>query len=138
STLSLLPGSLSPAALYNRQYQCRQNNYDYHGEWIVLSEEKTVDLEAIEEEQRIKQEEYADKGKLVRWDNGRPVHEPWSKFGGEKAKLDHIDLEVRKSLLPYKKFKDERAMTGAKERVIKALIAIKDNYTDAELSKPFA
>ncbi len=109
-----------------------------NGEWIVLSEEKTVDLEAIEEEQRIKQEEYAAKGKLVRWDNGRPVHEPWSKFGGEKAKLDHIDLEVRKSLLPYKKFKDERAMTGAKERVIKALIAIKDTYTDAELSKPFA
>jgi len=109
-----------------------------NGEWIVLSEEKTVDLEAIEEEQRIKQEEYAAKGKLVRWDNGKPVHEPWSQFGGEKAKIDHIDLEVRKSLIPYKKFKDERAMTGAKERVIKALIAIKGTYSDAELSKPFA
>ncbi len=109
-----------------------------NGEWIVLSEEKTVDLEAIEEEQRIKQEEYAEGGKIVKWNGNFPVKEPWSKHGGEQAKLAHIEKEIRKALLPYRKFKDERAMTGAKERVIRQFVALKDGYTDAELSRPFA
>ena len=109
-----------------------------NGEWIPTTEEKSVDLDAIEEEQRIKQEDYADKGKLVRWSNGKPVHEPWSKHGGEPAKLAHIEREVRKALLPYRKFKDERANTGAKERVIKFFLALKSTYTKEELSKPIA
>ena len=40
-------------------------------------------------------------------------------------------------MLSYKKYKDERAMTGAKERVIKAFVAIKSTYKDIELEKPF-
>jgi len=109
-----------------------------NGEWIVLSEEKTVDLEAIEEEQRIKQEEYAEGGKIVKWNSNFPVKESWNKHGGEPAKLAHIEKEIRKALLPYRKFKDERAMTGAKERVIRQFVALKNSYTDAELSRPFA
>jgi hypothetical protein len=41
-------------------------------------------------------------------------------------------------MISYRKFKDERAMTGAKERCIRALLALKSSYTDAELAKPFA
>lgn len=106
-----------------------------NGEWISLTEEKEIDLLAIEEEQRIKAEESAEKGKITSWSGGRPNFGPWQSEAEKKAS---IELQVRKAVLPYRKFKAERAMTGAKERVIKALIAIKGTYTDAELSKPFA
>ena len=109
-----------------------------NGEWIVLTAEKTTDLDAIEEEQRLKQEEYADSGKIVEWQGNKPIKEPWSKHGGETGKQAHIDREVRKAVLPYWKFKDERAETGAKERVIRQIIALKENYSNAELEKPFA
>ena len=114
-----------------------------NGEWIPTTEEKTVDLDAIEEEQRIKQEEYADEGCIVKWEtskNGKkyPIHEPWSNHGGEAAKQAYIDREIRKAVLPYRKFKDERANTGAKERVIKWLVDLKNTYTSEELSKPIA
>jgi len=109
-----------------------------NGEWIPTTEEKSVDLEAIEEEQRIKQEDYADKGKLIGWNGNKPIHESWDKHGGEPAKLAHIEREIRKALLPYRKFKDERANTGAKERVIKFFLALKSTYTKEELSKPIA
>ncbi|MBN2531870.1 MAG: hypothetical protein JXB88_03205 [Spirochaetales bacterium] len=111
-----------------------------NGEWIALTEEKTVDLDAIEEEQQIKFEEDAEKGKITGWKtkpSGKkyPERVPWK---SEEEKRNWINREVRKAVLSYKKFKDERAMTGAKERVIKALVAIKATYTDKELSKPFA
>ena len=109
-----------------------------NGEWIPTTEEKSVDLDAIEEEQRIKQEDYADKGKLIGWNGNKPIHESWDKHGGEPAKLAHIEREVRKALLPYRKFKDERANTGAKERVIKFFLALKSTYTKEELSKSIA
>ena len=106
-----------------------------NGEIIIVTEEKTVDLKAIEEKLRITQEGYADKGKKTGWDGGRPVLSPWS---GEEEKQRSIDREVRTALIQYRLFKDERAMTGAKERVIRAFMAIKATYTQAELSKPFA
>jgi hypothetical protein len=40
-------------------------------------------------------------------------------------------------MLQFRKFKDERAMTGAKERCIRALLALKASYSREELSKPF-
>lgn len=111
-----------------------------NGEFVVVSEEKTVDLSAIEEEQRLKIEEDAAKGKIVGWnetEGGKsyPKFAPWK---DEKEKAAHIELAVRKALLPYRKFKDERAMTGAKERVIKAFLGVKSTYSRAELAKPFA
>ena len=109
-----------------------------NGEMIVVTEEKTVDLEAIEEKLRITQEDYAEKGKLIGWESGQPIKEPWTKHGGEQGKQLHIDREVRTALIQYRLFKDERAMTGAKERVIRAFMAIKSNYSQQELSKPFA
>lgn len=105
-----------------------------NGEYLVMSEEKTVDVDIYEEEQQIAKTEEAKKGKIVDGENNRPVRKPW---GSEQEKQTWIDFEVRKSVLQYRKFKDERAMTGAKTRAIKALIAIKSAYTDAELSLPF-
>lgn len=114
-----------------------------NGDWLPYTDEKTVDLDAIEEEQRIKQEEYAAEGFIVEWktsQNGKryPVREPWEKHGGEKAKHAYIDLEVRKAVVAYWKFKDERANTGARERVIKFFLALKNSYTAEELKKPIA
>ena len=87
-----------------------------NGEWIIMSEEKTVDLDAIEEELRIKNEDDAAKGRPEGYGKNK-VHNPWK---SNKDKLDWIEREVRKGILSYRKFKDERAMTGAKERVIRA------------------
>ena len=117
-----------------------------NGEWIAITEEKTVDLDALEEKQRIKSEEDAEKGPLLLDKYGKIV---WHKNptyperdpAGWKSAADrdrYIDKEVRKSLIQYRLYKDERAMTGAKERVIRAVLAIKNVYTDAELSRPFA
>jgi hypothetical protein len=83
-----------------------------NGEWIVLSEEKTVDMDVFEDEQR------ANLSKKV--------------SGAE------LEMAVAKSMLQYRKFKDERAMTGARLRCVKALIGLKAAFTDAELSRPFA
>jgi len=110
-----------------------------NGEWVVLSEEKTVDLAAIEEEQRLSKEEEAEKGPITGWDksgNGKSYPKR-GEFKNDAEKQSWIDREVRKAMLSYLKFKDERAMTGAKERAIKALVAIKNNYSEAELKKPF-
>jgi len=110
-----------------------------NGEYIIISEEKTVDVDIYEEEQWMAKTEEAEKGKLDGWEElpsgkSKPIFKPWV---SEQEKKDHIEREVKKAVLQYKKFKDERAMTGAKTRVIRALIAIKSAYTDAELSKPF-
>lgn len=114
-----------------------------NGDIIEMVEEKTVDLEAIEEEQAIIFEEKAEKGnfnKIKEWkktEKGKsyPVFEPWI---SEKEKRDTIAIGIRKAMISYRKFKDERAMTGARERCIKALIAMKSSYTEEELLKPFA
>jgi hypothetical protein len=115
-----------------------------NGEWIVLSEEKSVDLEALEEEQRLGLEEKAAKGnpeKVTKWgktESGKSYPLEYAPWKSEEEKNKYIELALRKALLQYRKFKDERAMTGAKERCIRALLAIKHSYTDKELAKPFA
>jgi hypothetical protein len=111
-----------------------------NGEWIIISEEKTVDLDAYEEEQRIAKQEDADKGPIIDWkqsERGRsyPVRGKWNS-AAEKATF--VDREVKKAMLQFRKFKDERAMTGAKERVIREFVALKNTYSRDELSKPFA
>jgi hypothetical protein len=105
-----------------------------NGEWISITEEKTVDLDAIEEEQRIGKEEEAAKG-CPYWANGSKHYQAWK---SEAEKQHWINHEVRRALLSYRKFKDERAMTGAKERVIREFVALKNHYTAQELSRPLA
>jgi len=104
-----------------------------NGEYVVLTEEKTVDIDVIEEEQTIKVKEDTAKGKPSGWGRNR-TYTPWT---SEAEKADWIELTVQKAVLPYKKFKDERAMTGARERLVRAIVGLKSSYTDAELSKPF-
>jgi len=116
-----------------------------NGEWIVLSEEKTVDLAAFEEEQRLSIEDRAEKGNfkgdVTEWGKtktGRSFPKAFTPWQSEEQKLKTIDRAVREAMVQYRKFKDERAMTGAKERCIRALLAIKSAYTEEELSHPFA
>ncbi len=113
-----------------------------NGEWVTMVEEKTIDIDALEEKQRITKEEEADYGKIEldkngRWvmNGNRPNKVPWT---SEEEKQKYIDREVRRSLVQYRLYKDENASTGAKERVIRAVLAIKNTYTDAELAKPLA
>jgi len=105
-----------------------------NGEWIPLSDEKTIDLEVIEEELMFRGEQDTVKGEPY-WENRQRQYRPWK---SEEERQNYIEVEVKKALLQKKKFKDELAMTGAKERVIRKLLAIKSTYTKAELSKPFA
>ena len=116
-----------------------------NGDIITMVEEKTVDLEAFEEEQRIVLEEKAIKGNYTlgptKWGttkSGKKYPLEFPAWKNEKEKTDIINLAVRKAMIQYRKFKDERAMTGARERCIKAIIALKSSYTAQELSLPFA
>jgi len=111
-----------------------------NGEWVVISEEKTVDLDAFEDEQRIAKEDDAEKGPITGWEqNERGKSYPTrGKWTSSAEKSTSIEREVRKAMLQYRKFKDERAMTGAKERVIREFVALKNTYSRDELSKPFA
>lgn len=117
-----------------------------NGEYVVVSEEKTVDLGAIEEEQRLKIEDDAQRGKIlevngkIQWEktDGGKSYPKRVPFQSDAEKAAWIDREVRKVMLSYRKFKDERAMTGAKERVIRAFLAIKGTYSRDELARPFA
>ncbi len=111
-----------------------------NNEWIILSEEKTIDMEVVEEEIRMGKEDDAEKGPIVDWkENERgkkyPVRGKWK---NDQEKQAFIKRETRKAVLQYRKFKDERAMTGAKERVVRKLLALKPTYTNEELKKPFA
>lgn len=115
-----------------------------NGEWVVVSEEKTVDVSADEEAYRLKYEEEAEKGNfnnVTEWGtskNGKKYPKAFAPWGSEQQKETAIDRAVRKAILQRRKFKDELAMTGAKNRVIRAFIGVKSTYTDAELQKPFA
>jgi len=114
-----------------------------NGEWVVISDEKTVDLDVIEEEQHNSNEERAEKGdqdNILDWktsSSGKkyPVLGQWK---SDAEKRHWIEKATKKAVLQYRKFKDERAMTGAKERVIREFVALKNTYSRKELSQPFA
>lgn len=83
-----------------------------NGQWVVWSNEKTVEMEALEEEIELQMEK------------------------------DHIfkgrdDLEFRRRRLTKRKFKDELAMSGAMNRVIRRLLTIQSTYTPQEIRRPF-
>jgi hypothetical protein len=106
-----------------------------NGETIVQTEEKTIDLDVERENERAKAEKNSLGGRVVRWENRRPIKEPWK---SEDERLRWIELEIENSIKQKKRFKDELAMTGAKDRVIRAFLALKSTYTAEELSKPLA
>lgn len=114
-----------------------------NGEWVIISDEKTLDLEVIEEEQTKLYTEKAEKGdqdNIIKWETSRsgkkyPIFAKWK---SEAEKEHWITKSVRKAVLQYRKFMCERTLTGAKERVIRQIIAMKSTFTVAELNKPFA
>lgn len=111
-----------------------------NGETITQTEEKTIDLEVEEDDLREKAEKNAEGGRIVDWEktaNGknRPVKVPWK---SDEERQEFIEREIKKSIKQKRRFKDELAMTGAKDRVIRAFLALKSTYTAAELSKPLA
>jgi hypothetical protein len=106
-----------------------------NGESITQTDEKTIDLDVVADELREKAEKDSEGGRIIRWEDRRPIKEPW-KSDAECA--EYIEREVRKGLMQKRKFKDELALTGAKDRVIRAFIATKSTYTAVELQKPFA
>jgi hypothetical protein len=113
-----------------------------NGEYVILSEEKTIDVEALAERDRMNIEDKAEKGnpdEIDQWkktDKGKsyPIFKPWKDEAQKKA---WIERAVRKAIIQHRLSKNEKANTGAKERVIRALIAMKSTYTDEELEKPF-
>ena len=50
---------------------------------------------------------------------------------------EQINQKVRKEILYKRKHKLSLAESGAKARVLRALLGVKKGYTDAELTKPF-
>jgi hypothetical protein len=106
-----------------------------NGETITQTEEKTIDLDVEEEDLREKEEKNAQGGRVKEWVDNRPVKVPWK---DEAERLEYIEREVKKSIKQKRRFKDELAMTGAKDRVIRAFLALKSTYTAVELSKPIA
>lgn len=106
-----------------------------NGETITQTEEKTIDLDVEEDELRDRAEKDAEGGKIIRWDDRRPVKEPWE---SDAERLAWIELKAKEGIKQKRKFKDELAMTGAKDRVIRSFLALKSTYTAEELAKPLA
>lgn len=116
-----------------------------NGEWVQKIGTKTVNLVAIRKQQRFKAEDQAEKGnpdgKVVEWGttnrNKRyPVKfEDWE---SDEQRQRWIERTVERAVLPYELFTDERAMTGAANRLVKSILAIDASYTLTDLEKPFA
>jgi hypothetical protein len=113
-----------------------------NGDLITVTDEKTIDMNSIEEELRFKAEEKAEKGnpeKIKAWgktknDKSYPIFEPWA---SEEERERWIVRKVRIGCMEKRKFKNELAMTGAVNRVIRRFVAIKSSYTAEEIARPF-
>lgn len=111
-----------------------------NGEVITQTEEKTIDLDVEEDDLREKAEKDSDGGRIVGWEKSSsgksfPKKEP---FKNDSEREQWIELQVKSGIKQKRKFKDELAMTGAKDRVIRAFLALKATYTEEELARPLA
>lgn len=120
-----------------------------HGDWVPVSASKTIDIGAYEEEMIDKYTEEADRGDCRRGPDGKFINATWEKstngkpypkFGkwpDEQTKERHIRRMVRKAVLIYRGFANEKAETGAMLRAIRKLYPFKSAYREEELMKPF-
>jgi hypothetical protein len=114
-----------------------------NGEPVIVSEEKTINAAVLGERDRLSIEERAENGnpdKVTKWgksDSGKSYPEAWAPWKDDAEKERWIDRAVRKAVIQHQLTKNEKANTGAKERVIRFFIAMKSTYTDKELEKPF-
>ena len=94
----------------------------------VLSGTKEIDLDAMENELRLKLKEMARRGKIRK---GREVLK-----AGTQACTDEIEYRVLKRMVEVQKHKVALAESGAKNRAIRSL-GLKSSYYEEDLQKPF-
>lgn len=89
--------------------------------------EYDIDMGVVESEI---QEHFTEKRK--KWDKL-----DWFKKLGAEGQNDYIETQIRKEIRYKQKHKTTIAASGAKNRVIRALLSLRKTYTIAELKKPF-
>lgn len=89
--------------------------------------EYDIDIDVVEDELR---EQFVEKKK--KWDA-----QGWFQKLGADGQNDYIEAAIRKELNFKKKHKTKIAASGAKNRVIRALLGVKKTYALAELQHPF-
>ncbi len=100
------------------------------GEWLPLKNSKEIDLTVIEEETYEANLEKA--RKLANSGNQKDIQ----KLNGMTAE-QYAAAQTKSAMIQWRKNKLMRAETGAMLRVIRDLLSIKQQYSPAELQKPF-
>jgi hypothetical protein len=94
------------------------------GTYMPMNAEYMVDLKVIEEEIT---GQYEKKAKKLASEN------KWT----EEQKKNYIHENLNRDMLQKRKFRLQLAQTGAMDRVIRKILALKSSYKKAELDKPF-
>lgn len=94
---------------------------------VCFQAEYDVDIDVVEDELR---DQFRDKRK--KWEEAS-----WFQKMSKETQDDYVESALRKELNFKKKHKTKIAATGAKNRVIRALLGVKKTYTILELKKPF-
>lgn len=102
------------------------------GTWIIATQTKEFDLDAIEREIRLSLEEEARRGQLRFGEGKREV----CKFGTMECS-EEINRRMGAKMNQLEKDKVAIAETGARNRVIRTLLGVKPSYRKDELRKPF-
>jgi hypothetical protein len=101
------------------------------GEWLPLKASKEIDLTIIEEETREANREKAFKLQKSSYESDR------KKLEGTTPE-QWAAAQTKSAMIQWRKNKLMRAETGAMLRVVRALLSIKQQYSPAELTNPFA
>ena len=94
---------------------------------VCYQAEYDVDIDVVEDELRGQFNE-----KRKKWEEA-----PWFQKMSPGSQNDYVESALCKELNFKKKHKTKIAATGAKNRVIRALLSVKKTYTIVELKKPF-
>lgn len=100
------------------------------GTWVFWKGEYDLDFEVLEMEIR---EQYENKARKYEKDK----EAKWWHRKTEQDKQEYIEFCIRRDLLQKRKHKLKLAESGAMNRVIRALLGVKNNYTKKELENPF-
>jgi len=105
------------------------------GSYLTIEGTKEVDVEAIVEETRVKLEELAEDGRLKAYLPGKSGEQKL--VSGSPECTRYINRKVTARRIEVRKHKYALAETGAKNRAVRRALALKPNYTEKELEKPF-
>ncbi|MDO8357213.1 MAG: hypothetical protein Q7U76_12555 [Nitrospirota bacterium] len=107
---------------------------DLSGRWRVQSADKAIDMDIAEQELR---DNYTQKA-LDYMAGTSPKDRDFQKaFPDERDRRSWVEEKVRADGLQIQKHILSRAQTGAQNRVVQKLLALKSSYTKQELEKPF-